>query len=298
MSAQRCGLIAIIGRPNVGKSTLLNHILGQKISITSRKPQTTRHRILGVETIDDDQMVFVDTPGLHRDQGKALNRVMNKAALGSMGDVDVIVMVVDRPEWSEEDDLIAERALSVGVPVVLVINKIDRIDQKQSLLPAMQVIAEQRAFSAIVPVSALRSKHLDDLLREIRQYLPETVHLFPPDQITDRSERFLVAEIVREKLVRQLGEELPYANTVQIEEFREDRGIVHISALIIVEKAGQKAIVIGRGGARLKKVGEEARADIQRLLDSKVMLKLWVKVRSGWADDERALRSLGYVEDQ
>ena len=298
MSAQRCGLIAIIGRPNVGKSTLLNHILGQKISITSRKPQTTRHRILGVETIDDDQMVFVDTPGLHRDQGKALNRVMNKAALGSMGDVDVIVMVVDRPEWSEEDDLIAERALSVGVPVVLVINKIDRIDQKQSLLPAMQVIAEQRAFSAIVPVSALRSKHLDDLLREIRQYLPETVHLFPRDQITDRSERFLVAEIVREKLVRQLGEELPYANTVQIEEFREDRGIVHISALIIVEKAGQKAIVIGRGGARLKKVGEEARADIQRLLDSKVMLKLWVKVRSGWADDERALRSLGYVEDQ
>lgn len=295
---ERCGIVAIIGRPNVGKSTLLNHLLGQKISITSRKPQTTRHRILGVDTRGENQVVFVDTPGLHRDNGKALNRFMNRSALGSMGDVDLIVMVIDRLEWSEEDDAIAERALTREVPVLLVVNKVDRLESKDALLPFLQQTVERHAFTEVVPLSALRSQNLDALIGEIHSRLPESTFLFPPDQITDRSERFLVAEIVREKLVRQLGEELPYSNTVQIEEFRDEGNIVHISALIVVDKDGQKAIVIGKGGSRLKKVGEEARADIERLLDTKVMLKLWVKVRSGWADDERALRSLGYVDDK
>jgi len=298
MTAERCGIVAIVGRPNVGKSTLLNHLLGQKISITSRKPQTTRHRILGVDTRGNDQLVFVDTPGLHRDNGRALNRFMNRSALGSMGDVDIIVMVLDRLEWGEEDEAIAERALQRGVPVILVVNKVDKLESKAVLLPFLEDTAKRYEFSAIVPLSALRSQNLDSLVGELRSRLPEAAHLFPPDQVTDRSERFLVAEIVREKLIRQLGEELPYSNTVQIEEFRDEGTIVHISALIVVEKDGQKAIVIGKGGSRLKKIGEEARADIERLIDTKVMLKLWVKVRSGWADDERALRSLGYVDDK
>jgi len=298
MTVERCGIVAIVGRPNVGKSTLLNHLLGQKISITSRKPQTTRHRILGVDTRGNDQLVFVDTPGLHRDNGRALNRFMNRSALGSMGDVDIIVMVLDRLEWGEEDEAIAERALQRGVPVILVVNKVDKLESKAVLLPFLEDTAKRYEFSAIVPLSALRSQNLDSLVGELRSRLPEAAHLFPPDQVTDRSERFLVAEIVREKLIRQLGEELPYSNTVQIEEFRDEGTIVHISALIVVEKDGQKAIVIGKGGSRLKKIGEEARADIERLIDTKVMLKLWVKVRSGWADDERALRSLGYVDDK
>jgi len=287
-------MVAIVGRPNVGKSTLLNHLLGQKISITSRKPQTTRHRILGVSTRDEVQIVYVDTPGLHRGEGKALNRVMNRAALKAMSDVDVVLLVVDRLAWNAADEEALEAVRRTRKPVLLVINKTDRLESREALLPHIGTLRQKHDFAAIVPVSALRGNNLEALEREIAARLPEATHLFPQDQLTDRSERFMVAEIVREKLIRQLGEELPYASAVQIEEFRTERAVVHISALILVDKPGQKAIVIGQGGARLKRVGAEARADIERLLGTKVMLRLWVKVRSGWADDERALASLGY----
>lgn len=297
MSEERCGMVAIVGRPNVGKSTLLNHLLGQKISITSRKPQTTRHRILGVSTRGAEQIVYVDTPGLHPESGRAINRLMNRAAISAIRDVDLVVMVVERLVWGTEDAEILARLRLAAKPVVLVINKVDQLRDKAELLPHIASLQAEHDFAAIVPVSALKSHNLAALEREIGARLPVAPHLFPPDQLTDRSERFLVAEIIREKLIRQLGEELPYANTVQIEEFRHQGRVVHISALIVVEKQGQKAIVIGRGGARLKRIGEESRTDIERLLESKVMLKLWVKVRSGWADDERALRSLGYGDE-
>ncbi len=297
MGVSRCGMVAIVGRPNVGKSTLLNHLLGQKISITSRKPQTTRHRILGVATREEVQIVYVDTPGLHRGEGKALNRVMNRAALAAMRDVDAVLFVVDRLAWTEGDEQALEAVRRARKPTLLVINKTDRLEDRAALLPHIELLRGKHDFAAIVPVSALRGSNLDALEREIGALLPMAEHLFPEDQVTDRSERFMVAEIVREKLVRQLGEELPYASAVQIEEFRVEREVVHIAALILVDKPGQKAIVIGQGGARLKRVGVEARADIERLLGAKVMLRLWVKVRSGWADDERALASLGYQEE-
>ncbi len=297
MGAERCGLVAIIGRPNVGKSTLLNHLLGQKISITSRKPQTTRHRILGVSTRDEVQTVYVDTPGLHRVEARAINRVMNRAARAAVRDVDVVLMVVERLQWVEEDEQVLQVLRAAAKPALLIINKIDQIDDKAALLPHIARLKDLYPFVAIVPVSALKGSNLAQLEGEVGGLLPEAPHLFPADQVTDRSERFLVAEIIREKLIRQLGEELPYANAVQIEEFSQQGGIIHISGLIIVEKPGQKAIVIGRGGERLKQVGVEARHDMERLLGSKVMLKLWVKVRSGWADDERAHASLGYQDD-
>jgi len=297
MNEQRCGLVAIVGRPNVGKSTLLNHLLGQKISITSRKPQTTRHRILGVSTRDAVQIVYIDTPGLHQGQPRAINRAMNRTALAATKDVDLLLMVVDRLAWTADDEQVLAQLAARGTPVLLIINKTDQMEQKDALLPHIASLQEKHAFAAIIPVSALKGHNLDGLEREISTRLPLAQHLFPADQITDRSERFLVAEIIREKLIRQLGEELPYASAVQIEEFRQEGGVIHISALILVEKQGQKAIVIGSAGARLKRVGAEARMDIERLLGEKVMLRLWVKVRSGWADDERALASLGYRED-
>jgi GTP-binding protein Era len=297
MSATRCGLVAIVGRPNVGKSTLLNHLIGQKISITSRKPQTTRHRILGVSTCDSVQTVYVDTPGLHSDEGRALNRVMNRAALSALHDVDLVLLVVDALKWTEDDDRVLAAVAATGKPCMLLLNKVDRLEDKAALLPHIDALRARHAFEAIVPVSALKGHNLHAVEREIATRLPEAPHLFPPDQLTDRSERFLVAEIVREKLMRQLGAELPYANAVEIEQFETRGQIVHIGAVILVEKQGQKAIVIGQGGDRLKRVGQEARIDIEKLLGQKVMLRLWVKVRSGWADDERALASLGYRED-
>jgi GTP-binding protein Era len=290
-------MVAIVGRPNVGKSTLMNHLIGQKISITSRKPQTTRHRILGINTDDAVQTIYVDTPGIHDAAGKALNRRMNRSALSALRDVDLVVFVVERLIWTEADQRVLERLQTVGKPVLLAINKIDELEDKTALLPWLAEVNERHAFSAIVPVSALKGHNLEGLRKEIAARLPEGEHLYGADQVTDRSERFMVAEIVREKLTRQLGEELPYASTVQIEEFRHQGPVVHISALVLVDKPGQKAIVIGHGGARLKRIGSEARLDIERLLDSKVMLKLWVKVKSGWADDERTLKSLGYGDD-
>lgn len=293
-SGTRCGYVAIVGRPNVGKSTLLNHILGQKLSITSRKPQTTRHQLLGIKTEGDTQAIYVDTPGLHLRDEKAINRYMNRAASSALKDVDLVLFLVDRDRWTDEDDLVLEKVKQVDCPVLLVVNKIDRLNDKSELLPLLEQLAEKHSFTEIVPVSALRGHNRDDLEAVIERYLPEGIHLFPEDQVTDRSERFLAAELVREKIMRQLGEEVPYAMTVEIEEFKVSPRLIEISALILVERQGQKKILIGEKGGRLRQIGTEARKDMERAFDSKVMLRLWVKVKSGWSDDERALRSLGY----
>jgi GTP-binding protein Era len=294
MPDQRCGYVAIVGRPNVGKSTLLNHLLGQKISITSRKPQTTRHQVLGIKTEAHYQIIYVDTPGLHRGAEKAINRAMNRAASSAIDDVDLILFVVDRTAWTEEDDMVLSRVQQSARPVLLVVNKVDLLPDPDQLLPHLQQLSDKADFTAVVPVSALRHRNTDVLEAEIVAHLPESGHFFPEEQITDRSQRFLAAEIVREKIMRQLGDELPYSVAVEIEEFAGEDGVLHISALILVERQGQKKIVIGDKGSRLRSIGTEARVDMEKLFDSKVMLRLWVKVRSGWSDDERALRSLGY----
>ena len=290
----RCGYVAIVGRPNVGKSTLLNHLLGQKISITSRKPQTTRHNVLGIKTHGNDQMIFVDTPGLHRVQPRAINRYMNRAAGAAIKDVDAVVFVLDRLAWTDEDEMVAQQLESATCPIVVAINKVDKIENKETLLPHLEYLSQKLKVAEFVPLSALRGTHLDRLEDLLSTYLPESIHLYPEDQITDRSLRFMAAEVVREKITRQLGDELPYQMTVEIEEFREEEKVTHIGALVLVEREGQKRILIGHKGDRIKQVGQQARIDIERLLDMKVMLKIWVKVKSGWSDDERALRSLGY----
>lgn len=294
--ATKCGYVAILGRPNVGKSTLLNHLLQQKISITSRKPQTTRHNVIGIKTEDEVQIVFVDTPGLHKRQDSAINRYMNRVAGSATADVDVILFVIDRDRWTDEDEAVLERLKPVADKVIVVLNKIDRLDNKDVLMPYMQNLQDQLNPSAIVPISALRQQSLDLLEGEIVDRLPEGAHFFAEDQVTDRSSRFLAAELVREKLVRQLGAELPYQVTVEIEEFRDKEEIIHISALILVEREGQKRITIGDKGARIKSIGQAARVDMETLFDKKVMLRLWVKVKAGWSDDERALRTLGYED--
>jgi len=291
---RRCGYVAIVGRPNVGKSTLLNHLVGQKLSITSRKPQTTRHNLLGIHTDGDVQAIFVDTPGLHLGQDKALNRYMNRSATMAFKDVDLVLFVVDRLSWTDEDEWIATRLKNLSCPVVLVVNKIDQMNDKSELLPHLNNLSSTLACQELIPISALKNDNLDRLYSVIEQHLPEGEFFFPDDQITDRSSRFLAAEIVREKITRQLGDELPYQITVEVEEFSFDQGILHISALILVERKGQKKILIGNNGERIKPIGQEARVDMETLFDNKVMLKLWVKVKSGWSDDERALRSLGY----
>jgi GTP-binding protein Era len=295
-NSKRCGYVAIVGRPNVGKSTLLNHMLGQKISITSRKPQTTRHQVLGIKTEAEHQIIFVDTPGLHMGAEKAINRYMNRAASSAIRDVDLVVFVVDRTAWTEEDEMVLQQLEHSGLPILLVVNKVDLLTDKSQLLPQLQVLSDKAEFSAILPISALQRHNIDQLEQEIIRHLPESEHFFPEDQITDRSQRFLAAEIVREKIMRQLGEELPYAVTVEIEEFGQEGEVLHISAVILVERKGQKKILIGEKGSRLRSIGSDARRDMERLFDNKVMLRLWVKVKSGWSDDERALRSLGYDE--
>lgn len=289
----RCGFVAIVGRPNVGKSTLLNHILGQKLSITSRKPQTTRHQVLGIKTEGPVQAIYVDTPGMHEEEPKALNRYMNRAATSALRHVDVVVFVVDRHYWTEADELVLEKLGHLTCPVILVVNKVDRIEKRETLLPVLQTLAGKRDFAEVIPLSALRGQNLEPLEQAVARFLPESVHFYPEDQITDRSERFLASELVREKITRQLGAELPYSVAVEIEEFKQDGKILHISALILVEREGQKKIVIGDKGERLRLIGQEARQDMERQFDSKVMLRLWVKVKRGWADSDRALKSLG-----
>lgn len=291
---QRAGYVALVGRPNVGKSTLLNRILGQKLSITSRRPQTTRHQILGIKTEDDVQAIYVDTPGMHKQQIKAINRVMNRSAFNALKDVDVVVMLIDRMRWTEEDEMVLSAVKTQKSPVILVINKIDFVKEKEALLPWLEEVSQRYEFAQIIPVSAKTGRNVEQLEELIAGYLPESEAFFPEDQITDRSSRFLAAELVREKIMRQLGDELPYEMTVEIEEFIHSGRLIEISALILVERDSQKSIVIGEKGSRLKKIGIEARKDMENLFDCKVMLNLWVKVKSGWSDDERALRSLGY----
>ncbi|WP_341706455.1 GTPase Era [Halopseudomonas sp.] len=296
-AVSRCGYVAIVGRPNVGKSTLLNHILGQKLAITSRKPQTTRHTLLGIKTEGEVQAIYVDTPGLHKENEKALNRFMNKSASQALRDVDVVLFVVDRLRWTDEDQMVLERVQFVNCPVLIVVNKLDRMEDKNELLPHLEWLTTQLPNAEVVPVSALQGRNIDRLESLIAERLPESEHFYPEDQLTDKSSRFLAAELVREKVMRQLGAEIPYQVAVEIEQFKQEGRILHIHALILVEREGQKKIIIGDGGERLKKIGQEARLDMQKLFGSKIMLNLWVKVRRGWSDDERALGSLGYRFD-
>ena len=296
-NASRCGYVAIVGRPNVGKSTLLNHILGMKLSITSRKPQTTRHQILGVKTQGAVQTVYVDTPGIHQRRGTAINKYMNRAATSVLSDVDVLLFVVQAGQWTEEDQAIIDMLEHVRAPVVLVVNKIDRFKSRRELLPMIEKLSAKFDFNSVIPVSALNSTNLDELERHIAGLLPEAEHFYPDDQVTDRSMRFLAAEIIREKLIRELGQELPYTSTVSVDRYEEQPAIVHIHATIYVETDGQKAIIIGRKGERLKSIGSRARQEISQMIDNKVYLNLWVKVREGWSNDERALRGLGYGDN-
>ena len=290
----RCGFVAIIGRPNVGKSTLLNRIIGQKITITSSRPQTTRHKIVGIRTLPQGQIVYVDTPGLHRAGNSAINRYMNRTAKSAMSDVDVVVWVIEGLRWTEGEDDILASLVKCAAPVILVVNKVDKVEDKKALLPFLQEVATKREFAAVVPLSARSGDNLEGLETEVLARLPAGVALFPEDQVTDRSERFLAAELVREKLMRRLGEELPYAVTVQIDEFSVQNGVLHIHAVIWVEKESQKAIVIGKGGAVLKEVGQRARVNMEQAFGSKVFLKTLVRVKDSWSEDERLLRQLGY----
>lgn len=293
---QRCGFVAIIGRPNVGKSTLLNHILGMKLSITSRKPQTTRHQILGVKTVDNTQTIYVDTPGIHQRRGTAINKYMNRAATSVLNDVDVILFVVQANKWTEEDQAIIERFKKVSCPIILVVNKIDTLKSKKELLPLIDELSARYDYAEILPVSALNGINVEMLEQKVAPLLPENEYIYPDDQVTDRSMRFLASEIIREKLIRELGQELPYTSTVSIDKYVDAPDIVHIHATIYVESEGQKAIIIGKKGSRLKSIGTKSREDISKMIGTKVYLNLWVKVREGWSNDERALRGLGYGE--
>ena len=292
----RFGFVAIVGRPNVGKSTLLNHILGFKLSITSRKPQTTRHRVLGIWTENECQIAFVDTPGMHTDQPKAMNRVMNQTAEQALSGIDAVVMLTDGKIWNELDQRVYEKVSRSGAPKYWVINKVDKLDNKNQLLPHIQNTVETHVFDEVFPVSALKNLNLEPLLGALKLQMPDGPFMYEEDQITDRSERFLTAEIVREQIMRQLGDEVPYETTVEIESFEHSGDRVGIHALISVERDGQKAILVGEGGTRLKQIGIEARMRLEKLLDAHVALKLWVKVRASWSNDERALKSLGYFE--
>lgn len=290
----RCGYVAIIGRPNMGKSTLLNHMLGLKLSITSRKPQTTRHQIMGVKTVENGQFIFVDTPGIHSGGNKAINRYMNRAASSVIHDVDVILFIVQSLKWTDEDELVLNKLKDVEAPVILLVNKVDQVAEKDKLLPYIQKISEKYDFKNVLPISAMKGDNLPQLEEYLLKLLPQGPAVFAEDQLTDRSTRFLVAEIIREKLVRELGNELPYQTTVEIERYKDEEKITRIHALILVETKGQKVIVIGDKGAKLKSIGTNARKDIETLIDRKVFLQLWVKVKSGWSDSETSLKNLGY----
>ena len=293
-----CGFIAIVGRPNVGKSTLLNKILGQKISITSRKAQTTRHRILGIKTEGAYQEIYVDTPGLHIEEKRAINRLMNRAASSAIGDVDMVIFVVEGTKWTDDDEMVLNKVRSTKASVVLAINKIDNIQNKDELLPHITELSAKFPFKEIIPISGQRGKNVHILEKFVRESLKEGIHHYPEEYVTDRSQRFMASEIIREKLMRFMGEELPYSVTVEIEQFKtNERGTYEINGLILVEREGQKKMVIGNKGQKIKVIGTEARADMERLFDNKVHLELWVKVKAGWADDERALRSLGYIDE-
>jgi GTP-binding protein Era len=290
----RCGLVAVIGRPNVGKSTLINALMGRKVSIVTAKPQTTRHRILAVHTAETQQIIFVDTPGLHRKSGKAMNRLMNRTAANALADADLVLFVSDATRWTEEDDDVLERLAAARSPVIALINKVDKVHPKEKLLESLASMSSRFEFAEVIPISAMKHDNLALLMEMIPAFLPESPPLFPEDMYTDRNEEFHVTEIIREKLTLQLHQEMPYGLTVQIERLvREERGI-SISAVIWVERDSQKGIAIGKNGSVLKKVGRMARLDIEKLLGQAIHLELFVKVKSNWADSEKDLMNLGY----
>ncbi|MEW6563224.1 MAG: GTPase Era [Pseudomonadota bacterium] len=289
----RSGFVAIVGRPNVGKSTLLNHLIGQKISITSRKAQTTRHRITGILTDERSQFVFVDTPGFQTQHMNALNRGMNRVVSSTLRDVNVILFVIEALHFDGRDRQVMEM-LPKNVPVLLVVNKADMLSDKGAMLPFIEKISKEFEFAGIVPVSARQNKQLDTLVEAIRNLLPEGELIYAEDEITDRNERFLAAELLREKIFRFTGEELPYSVSVVIEQFKIEGNLRRIHAAVLVDKDAHKAMLIGKGGEKLKEISTQARQDMEKLFDGKVYLEVWVKVRSGWADDERVLKSLGY----
>ena len=293
----KSGYVSIVGKTNAGKSTLLNNILGQKIAITSRKPQTTRHRFLGIRTDNENQIIFVDTPGFHSGQKRALNRYMNKVASNAMRGVDIVLYVLDKLNWSE-DDLSRVQSISKETSIILIINKVDKLQDKGSLLPFIDNLSKDNLFSHIVPVSALKDIGVENLVRLIHEQLPEGGHLYPEDQVTDISEKFLASEIVRENCINRLGDELPYRITVSIERFNQLKDIIHIDSVIYVEKQSQKGMLIGQSGSMLKSIGTASRKELEKLLDSKVMLKTWVKVKNNWSDNESLLPSMGYDIDK
>ena len=293
----KSGYVSIVGKTNAGKSTLLNKILGQKIAITSRKPQTTRHRFLGIRTDNENQIIFVDTPGFHSGQKRALNRYMNKVASNAMRGVDIVLYVLDKLNWSE-DDLSRVQSISKETSIILIINKVDKLEDKGSLLPFIDNLSKDNLFSHIVPVSALKDIGVENLVRLIHEQLPEGGHLYPEDQVTDISEKFLASEIVRENCINRLGDELPYRITVSIERFNQLKDIIHIDSVIYVEKQSQKGMLIGQSGSMLKSIGTASRKELEKLLDSKVMLKTWVKVKNNWSDNESLLPSMGYDIDK
>lgn len=289
-----CGYVAIIGRPNVGKSSLLNKILGQKVSITAGKPQTTRHKILAIKTERNIQAIYVDTPGFHVGKKHKLNKYMMRAIRSALADVDIIIFVVEGLIWRKDDELILENIIKMSCPMILAINKVDKIRDKDKLLPHIKTLNQRFNFDANIPLSAKTGVNIPELEQIVAELLPINPFYFPEEQITDKSERFMVAEIIREKLTRLLGQELPHELTVQIEKFEVGEKIVNIGAVIYVERQGQKIIIIGKKGEKLKEIGTKARLDIEQLLNKKVFLQLWVKVKRGWSEDEKALKSLGY----
>lgn len=290
------GHVAIVGRPNVGKSTLTNFLIGEKVSITARKPQTTRNRILGIRTDGHYQIAYVDTPGLHTGAKKALNKQLNRTASQAIFEVDIVCFMVEAGKWLEDDEWILKRLTDLEKPVILVINKIDKLKNQNDLFPYIDSLQNKYHFADIISISAKSGKRVVEFEKIIKKFLPEGPHLFDPDHITDKSERFWVSEIIREKLIRNLGQELPHAIAIEIEQFAWDDKLLRISAIIWVERDGQKKIVIGSKGDILKKVGTEARLEMEDYFDAKIFLQLWVKVKKGWSDDERALHSLGFKE--
>ena len=293
MERLKSGYVSIVGKTNAGKSTLLNNILGQKIAITSRKPQTTRHRFLGIKTDGDNQIIFVDTPGFHSGQKRALNRYMNKVASNAMRGVDIVLYMVDNLRWNE-DDLARVKTISEETFIILVVNKIDKLEDKDQLLPFIEERSKENLFSNIIPISAIKKFGIDGLLNSITEKLPIRQHLYPEDQVTDISEKFLASEVIREKCITRLGDELPYRISVGIEKFSTTKKVIHIDSVIYVEKQSQKGMLIGQSGSRLKAIGTASRLELEELLDSKIMLKIWVKVKNGWSDNESVLPSMGY----
>jgi GTP-binding protein Era len=295
-SGHRAGLVAVVGRPNVGKSTLVNALVGAKVSIVSPRPQTTRHRMLGIATFPEGQLVLVDTPGIHREQARAMNRYMNRAARGAVADVHAALLVIEAGRWQDDDALAYAALRESGVPCVLAINKVDKISDKSALLPFMAKVVEGRDFHAVHPISALKAKGTEALVKTLLALMPESEPLFGEDEITDKSERFLAGELVREQLMLRLGDELPYSATVEVERFEEDGELLRIAAVIWVEREGQKPIVVGKGGERIKGISTSARIGMEKLFGRKVFLETWCRVREGWSDDEAALRRFGYTE--